>query len=278
MGTLIRSLYTPDTAAGSPTFSLAQGARLDTATHLSIIALTSTIARLVAGSLSDYLAPTVPVGPPPPGAAQLGYLGVWRRIWGGGKPVVSRMYLLIGFALVMCCAQLFVAFGGVDQKGERFWIVSSAMGSGYGAVFTLSVSICFLLVLVQTRSKLTFLAAYCSKCRLGRQKLWNKLGNHNRYPCNRCYSLWNNFCSKLRQCRQGSTTYCWNARCILSRSCGSSGEQFTSATHCLLRKGMLRCSIHDYGRQCRVGLCLLGVGLERKGGVDKEGYCCIESV
>ena len=141
MGTLIRSLYTPDTTtAGSSSNPIILGRRVDPATHVSIIALTSTVARLIAGSLSDYLAPTVPVGPPPPGAANRGYLGLWAKIT-GSKPSVSRMYLLIGFALVMSLAQLFVAFGGVDQKGERFWIVSTAMGSGYGAVFTLAVSI-----------------------------------------------------------------------------------------------------------------------------------------
>lgn len=54
---------------------------------------------------------------------------------------MSRMYLLIAFAGVMCWAQLFVAFGGVDQRADRFWMVSGAMGAGYGAVFTLAVSV-----------------------------------------------------------------------------------------------------------------------------------------
>lgn len=140
MGTVIRSLYTPDTAAIPPsTPRHLQQNHISTATHVSIIALTSTIARLIAGSLSDYLAPSLPVAPPPPHTAEPGFLGWWKRYL-GGKPTVSRMWLLIGFAGVMCTAQVFVAAGGVDQAGERFWLVSSAMGAGYGAVFTLAVS------------------------------------------------------------------------------------------------------------------------------------------
>ncbi|KAF8456889.1 major facilitator superfamily domain-containing protein [Terfezia claveryi] len=142
MGTIIRSLYTPDTAAAAPSIPihLKQQNHISTATHVSIIALTSTIARLIAGSLSDYLAPTLPVGPPPPHAAEPGYLGWWKKYL-SRKPTVSRMWLLIGFAGLMCMAQLFVAAGGVDQAGERFWLVSSAMGAGYGAVFTLAPTI-----------------------------------------------------------------------------------------------------------------------------------------
>lgn len=142
MGTIIRSLYPPDTAATPPSIPLhlQQENHISTATHVSIIALTSTIARLIAGSLSDYLAPTVPVAPPPPHAAEPGFLGWWKRYL-GGKPTVSRMWLLIGFAVMMCAAQVFVAAGGVDQAGERFWWVSSAMGAGYGAVFTLAPTI-----------------------------------------------------------------------------------------------------------------------------------------
>jgi len=138
MGALIRTLYTPDTSTLPTTpLHLQQQNNISTATHVSIIALTSTIARLIAGSLSDYLAPTTPIRPPPPYASEPGFLG-WKAYL-GRKPTVSRMWLLIGSAGLMCAAQVFVAAGGVDQAGERFWWVSSAMGAGYGAVFTLSV-------------------------------------------------------------------------------------------------------------------------------------------
>lgn len=111
--------------------------RIDTTTQVSIIALASTVARLFAGSASDYLAPTVPVNPPPPDTSAPGYLG-FKKLF-AKKPTMSRMYLIIAFAMIMCLAEVFVAMGGVDQRGDRFWIVSSAMGAGYGAVFTLAV-------------------------------------------------------------------------------------------------------------------------------------------
>lgn len=122
---------------------------------MSIIALTSTLARLIAGSLSDYLAPTTPVAPPPPNVAEPGFLGCWKRYL-GGKPTVSRMWLLIGSAGIMCAAQMFVAAGGVDQAGERFWWVSSAMGAGYGAVFTLAVSCTYFLPRLNVRAQADF--------------------------------------------------------------------------------------------------------------------------
>ena len=130
MGTLIQTLYTPEVSQGSLDTIKAREP-ISAATHVSIIALTSTLARLIAGSLSDYLAPVVPVS---------GSEAAGPAIRNHRKLTMSRMYLLIAFALLMCLAQVFVAMGGVDQRGDRFWLISSAMGAGYGAVFTLAVS------------------------------------------------------------------------------------------------------------------------------------------
>lgn len=139
MGTLIRSLYPTDSLKAPDIYPLhTQENRIDTATHVSIIALTSTIARLTAGSLSDFLAPTVLVNSPPPDTFASGYQGFRKFIT--KKPTMSRMYLIIASAIVMSLDMVFVAMGGVDQRSDRFWIVSSAMGAGYGAVFTLAVS------------------------------------------------------------------------------------------------------------------------------------------
>ncbi|KAI5804121.1 putative transporter MCH1 [Peziza echinospora] len=133
MGTLIQTLYTPEVSQGSiPLDTIKTREPISTATHVSIIALTSTLARLLAGSLSDYLAPVVPVS----GAEAAG-----PAIKNHRKLSMSRMYLLIGFAVLMCFAEVFVALGGVDQRGDRFWMISSAMGAGYGAVFTLAPTI-----------------------------------------------------------------------------------------------------------------------------------------
>lgn len=134
---------------------------VSTAAHVSIVALTSTIARLLAGSLSDYLAPSVPVDPP---AAEPEPVPIKHE-----KPrlAMSRMYLLIGFAVLMCFGQIFVATGMVDERGEWFWVVSSSIGAGYGAVFTLAVRIFFLLPPHTPGSRLTFGTANNRKCRLG---------------------------------------------------------------------------------------------------------------
>jgi hypothetical protein len=123
MGTLITTLYPPSSTSAhlkNP---------IDPATHVSIVAATSTIARIVAGSLSDYLAPPVPTShaptPPPP-----------RKF-----PRCSRMYLLFSFALLMLLGNLYVAVGHVQEAGDKFWIVSSSIGAGYGAVFCLAPTV-----------------------------------------------------------------------------------------------------------------------------------------
>ncbi|KAF8474583.1 major facilitator superfamily domain-containing protein [Kalaharituber pfeilii] len=133
MGTLIRALYDPQSLLEGPSVIPLRLEPVDTATHVSIIAFTSTVARLIAGSLSDYLAPVVPVVGSEEAAGP--------AIRNHRKPTLSRMYLLVAFAALMCFAQLFVALGAVDQKPELFWIVSSAMGAGYGAVFTLAPTV-----------------------------------------------------------------------------------------------------------------------------------------
>lgn len=123
MGTLITTLYPPPTTAAH------KGNPIDPATHVSIVAATSTIARLVAGSLSDYLAPPVPSSSacaPPPARKALR---------------CSRMYLLFAFALVMLFGNLYVSLGYVQERGENFWIVSSSIGAGYGAVFCLAPTV-----------------------------------------------------------------------------------------------------------------------------------------
>ncbi|RPB08694.1 MFS general substrate transporter [Morchella conica CCBAS932] len=118
MGSLIQTLYPPQTAMGrlNP---------VDPANHVSIYALCSTSARIVAGLLSDYLAPTLSNAPSS----------------SNRKFTCSRLNLLFFFALLMCAGQLFVALGFVQEHGERFWVVSSLIGAGYGAVFCLAPTV-----------------------------------------------------------------------------------------------------------------------------------------
>ncbi|RPA93455.1 MFS general substrate transporter [Choiromyces venosus 120613-1] len=123
MGTLITTLYPPPSTASQIRNPI------DPATHVSIVAATSTIARVVAGILSDYLAPPVPTSdacpPPPP-----------RKF-----PRCSRMCLLFLFAFLMLLGNLYVSLGYVQENGENFWIVSSSIGAGYGAVFCLAPTV-----------------------------------------------------------------------------------------------------------------------------------------
>lgn len=87
----------------------------DPTPHVSMIALTSTLARIGSGLLSDWC-----------GAA--GY---------------SRMWLLIACTLLMACGHLFVASGVLQRHdghsdGTRwFYAVSGTVGLSYGAIFTL---------------------------------------------------------------------------------------------------------------------------------------------
>ncbi|PUU76178.1 hypothetical protein B9Z19DRAFT_1130122 [Tuber borchii] len=51
------------------------------------------------------------------------------------------MYLLFSFAFLMLLGNLYVSLGYVQEHGENFWIVSSSIGAGYGAVFCLAPTV-----------------------------------------------------------------------------------------------------------------------------------------
>jgi len=97
--------------------------------QVSLIALTSTVARLLAGSVSDYLAPPTPTDhlPPIPRAHSRVYC--------------SRIYILFFFAAIMFMGFFLVASGMIHTHPELFWLVSSSIGAGYGAVFCLAPTI-----------------------------------------------------------------------------------------------------------------------------------------
>lgn len=118
MGTLIHTLPTQPTTSTTPAVS--------PATHVSLIALTSTLSRLLAGSLSDYLAPSAPSLPPS------------RR---RSRPTVSRLYILFTFALLMMGGFLLVSTSYIFAHPASFWLVSSSIGAGYGAVFCLAPTV-----------------------------------------------------------------------------------------------------------------------------------------
>ena len=128
MGTIIGTLYPPSTSVLKQT---------SPATHVSIVAITSTVARLITGSLTDMLAPTAV-----PNQHRRGPRSLRSSIVSlppiESKPLtVSRLTFLMGFSFLLSVGQLILASGLIQKHGERFWIVSSFIGAGYGAVFSL---------------------------------------------------------------------------------------------------------------------------------------------
>lgn len=121
LGTIIGTLYSP----GLPVDGTSA------ATQVSIVAATSTIARLLTGSLSDLVSPSPQSQHPQTGVASSGTLP--RRRFS-----VSRIVLLTVAGLLLSVGTLVLASGFVQGHGERFWIVSGLVGFGYGAFFSLT--------------------------------------------------------------------------------------------------------------------------------------------
>ena len=103
------------------------------ATHVSIVAITSTIARLLFGSLTDLLAPTSTSHHYQSASNSLASLPPRED-----RFTVSRIAFLIGSALLLSLGQVILASGLIQNHAERFWIVSTLIGSGYGALFSLT--------------------------------------------------------------------------------------------------------------------------------------------
>ncbi|KAI1106766.1 putative transporter MCH1 [Jackrogersella minutella] len=120
-GTVIGTLYSPNTRSNETT----------AATHVSIMAAVSTAARLIAASLSDLLSPN-----PHTQHVQTGFPTSLPQL--RQKLSVSRVVLFIAAALIISLGTVVLASGAVQEHGERFWIVSSSIGAGYGAVFSLT--------------------------------------------------------------------------------------------------------------------------------------------
>jgi MFS family permease len=112
------------------------------ATHVSIVAITSTLARLITGTLSDLLAPSSASSTtttthhhlqgPSSLANSLSSLPPTRRF------TLSRISFLLSFAFLLSLGQILLASGLVQNHPSRFALVSSLIGAGYGAVFSLT--------------------------------------------------------------------------------------------------------------------------------------------
>ncbi|KAL6901104.1 hypothetical protein GGI43DRAFT_422626 [Trichoderma evansii] len=104
--------------------------RTSAATHVSIFGVTSTIARLTIGTLTDILAPApetqhIQVPPTRPSSPL-------KRF------AISRVVFMLFFAVLLAAGLLFLASGAAQNHADRFWIVSGLVGAGYGAVFSLT--------------------------------------------------------------------------------------------------------------------------------------------
>lgn len=113
LGTIIHTLYPPSTpipSSNSP------------ATHVSIVALTSTLARLLTGTLSDLLAPTT----------------TSQSQSKSQHYTVSRVTFLLNSTLLFSLGQALLASGLVQRTPTLFPAVSALVGLGYGAIFSLT--------------------------------------------------------------------------------------------------------------------------------------------
>ena len=113
IGTLIHTLYAPGTAPPKSNSAT---------THVSIVALTSTLARLATGSLSDLFAPT----------PETGYKRK-RQLC-----TLPRPGLLLAATMVFSIGQIFLATPFIDAFPQVLPFITALVGLGYGAIFSLT--------------------------------------------------------------------------------------------------------------------------------------------
>ncbi|KAI9836435.1 MAG: hypothetical protein M1819_001466 [Sarea resinae] len=144
LGTILDTLQPPNSAAPPSGTTSA-------ATHVSIVAITSTLARIITGTLSDLLAPTSPthhyrsltssfasLPPPPPQETPSPFRPFSIRRLLTTRPTVSRLTFLLASSMLLSLGLVFLATGLAQNHASRFSVVSALVGAGYGAVFSLS--------------------------------------------------------------------------------------------------------------------------------------------
>lgn len=131
LGTVIGTLYPPDM---DPSFI-----PTSPATHVSIVAITSTLARLFTGTLTDLLAPVQEPNPHRRGPNSLvSSFASLQPLQPSKRITISRVVFLLAFALLNSLGQVLLASGLIQNHASRFWLVSALIGAGYGAVFSLT--------------------------------------------------------------------------------------------------------------------------------------------
>lgn len=127
LGTVIGTLTPPKTEGFGDTSSVA--------THVSIFGVTSTVARLLIGTLTDLLAPA-----PETQHIQLStsHHSLHRPSSAFDRFRISRVVFVLFFAVLMSLGFIFLASGPAQNHADRFWVVSGLVGAGYGAIFSLT--------------------------------------------------------------------------------------------------------------------------------------------
>jgi hypothetical protein len=121
LGTVIDTL--------SPPAIEGQSAPTSAATHVSVFGVTSTIARILIGTLTDLLAPS-----PQTQHVQFGS----QQLPAQSRFAVSRVAFMLFFGFIMSIGLVFLASGAAQGHADRFWVVSGLVGAGYGAIFSLT--------------------------------------------------------------------------------------------------------------------------------------------
>jgi MFS family permease len=140
-GTILGTLYPPPSATNDPSYTPLP--QTTPATHITIIAVGSTIARLLSGTLSDLLSPSSEPHQNRRGPASLtnSLLSLNDDSYSAPKArfTLSRLPLLLFSTLLLSIGFVVLASGIVqDHASPRFAIVTGLIGVGYGATFSLT--------------------------------------------------------------------------------------------------------------------------------------------
>ncbi|KAJ5713134.1 transporter mch1 [Penicillium malachiteum] len=128
LGTIIPTLTPPSYALNAP-----PPAGLP-ATHVTTVALTSTIARLLTGSLSDYFAPPAThLFPPIPSSHRH-----TAQTETNNRTTLSRMIFLLPSAILLSIGYFILATPLTQKQPPLFHLTTALIGFGYGSAFSLT--------------------------------------------------------------------------------------------------------------------------------------------
>ncbi|KAK0388146.1 hypothetical protein NLU13_4391 [Sarocladium strictum] len=123
LGSVIGTLTPPTTEALKHNTSVA--------THVSVFGVTSTLARLLIGTLTDVLAPS-------PHTQHVQISSHIHPTHSERRFTISRVAFMLFFAFLLSIGLVFLASGAAQEHADRFWVVSGFVGAGYGAIFSLT--------------------------------------------------------------------------------------------------------------------------------------------